>query len=194
MQKLKADELMPLEEYYRQRAEFRREVMAHKQHRQVAIGPHGTLYFENRLTIQYQIQEMLRVERIFETETIQEELDAYNPLIPDGNNLKATFMIEYEDATERQAALAKLVGIEDLVWVQIGKANRVWAIADEDIDRSRENKTSAVHFLRFQFTDEMIRNAKAGTAIGIGIEHAEYDYLVEPLSAKTRDALVADLV
>ena len=115
MQKLKPDELMPLEEYHRRRVEFRREVMAHKEHRQVAIGPHGTLYFENRLTIQYQIQEMLRVERIFETEAIQEELDAFNPLIPDGNNLTATFMIEYEDATKRQAALAKLVGIEDLV-------------------------------------------------------------------------------
>ena len=137
---------------------------------------------------------MLRVERIFETEAIQEELDGYNPLIPDGNNLKATFMIEYEDATERQAALAKLVGIENLVWARIGKADRVWAIADEDIERSREGKTSAVHFLRFQFTDEMVRDAKAGVAIGIGIEHAEYDYRVEPLGEQTRDSLVADLV
>ncbi len=194
MQKLKPDELMPLEEYHRQRAEFRHEVMAHKEHRQLAIGPHGTLYFENRLTIQYQVQEMLRVERIFETEAFQEELDGYNPLIPDGNNLKATFMIEYEDATERQAALAKLVGIENLVWARIGKADRVWAIADEDIERSREGKTSAVHFLRFQFTDEMVRDAKAGVAIGIGIEHAEYDYRVEPLGEQTRDSLVADLV
>ncbi len=193
MQKIEREELMLLEAYHQQRADFQRRVMAHKANRQVAIGPNATLYFEDRLTVQYQIQEMLRVERIFEAEAIQEELDAYNPLIPEHNNWKATFMIEYEDADERQGALARLVGIEDRVWVQVGEMDQVWSIADEDLERSREAKTSAVHFLRFQFGDDMVAAAIAGGAIAIGIDHPEYRYQTRPLKEPVRDALVADL-
>jgi len=188
-----ADDLMPLEVYHQQRREFRQRVMAHKTNRHVAVGPHATLYFEDSLTIQYQIQEMLRVERIFETQAIHEELDAYNPLIPDGNNWKATFMIEYEDQHERQVALEKFVGIEDRVWAQVGEHERVWAIADEDLERSRETKTSAVHFLRFQLDDEMVGAAQGGAAISIGIDHTEYAYSVEPLGDTARATLAADL-
>jgi hypothetical protein len=193
MKKLKADDLMPLEVYHQQRQEFRLRVMAHKTNRHVAVGPHATLYFEDRLTVQYQIQEMLRVERIFESQAIHEELDAYNPLIPDGNNWKATFMIEYEDQRERQVALEKLVGVEERVWVQVGERARVWAIADEDLDRSRETKTSAVHFLRFQLDDETVGAAKAGAAINVGIDHPEYTHDVKPLGDSVRNALAADL-
>lgn len=193
MRKITAADLMPLEAYHQQRAEFRQTVMAHKANRKLAIGPHATLYFEDRLTIQYQIQEMLRVERIFETEAIGEELASYNPLIPDGNNWKATFMLEYEDAAERHAALERLVGIEDRVWVQVAELDRVWAIADEDLERSREAKTSAVHFLRFQFSDEAVQAAKIGAAIGVGIDHDEYRHEVSVLDDAVRDALVADL-
>ncbi len=193
MEKIAREGLMGLEEYHLQRAEFRRQVMAHKVRRQVAIGPHATLYFEDRLTIQYQIQEMLRVERIFEADAIQEELEAYNPLIPDGNNWKATFMLEYEDAAERANALRQLVGIEDRVWARIGEAEPVWAIADEDIERSREEKTSAVHFLRFQFADEQVQAALNGSTVGIGIDHPSYDHQIAALDPAVRDALVADL-
>lgn len=193
MQKLTRAELMPLEEYHVQRPDFRRAVMAHKELRQIAIGPHATLYFEDRMTIQYQIQEMLRVEKIFEGAAIQEELDAYNPLIPDGNNWKATFMIEYADADERHLALSQLVGIEDRVWARVGEAEQVWAIADEDIERSRAEKTSAVHFLRFQFTDAMVRAAQAGALVSIGIDHPAYNYRVAALDTAVRNALVADL-
>jgi len=193
MQKLTRADLMPLEEYHLRRVEFRRTVMAHKGIRQIAIGPHATLYFEDRLTIQYQVQEMLRVERIFEAAAIQEELDAYNPLIPDGKNWKATFMIEYEDASERHVALSQLVGIEDRVWAQVAEGEQVWAIADEDIDRSRAEKTSAVHFLRFEFSDDMVQAAQAGAAVSVGIDHPAYNYRVAALDTAARDALVADL-
>ncbi len=193
MMHLKREDLIPLETYHEQRADFRREVMAHKANRQIAVGPHATLYFEDRLTIQYQIQEMLRVERIFEAEAINEELGAYNPLIPDGDNWKATFMIEYADAAERQVALTQLVGIEDRVWVQVGDGERTWAIADEDLERSREEKTSAVHFLRFQLDSQSVAAAKAGAAISIGIDHPAYTHSVDPLPAAARDALSADL-
>ncbi len=193
MTHIQREELIPLETYHEQRADFRRQVMAHKAKRQVAVGEHATLYFEDRLTIQYQIQEMLRVERIFEAEAINEELGAYNPLIPDGDNWKATFMIEYEDAEERHVALQKLVGIEDRVWVKVGDGERVWAIADEDLERSRESKTSAVHFLRFQLDNESVAAAKAGAAISIGIDHPAYTYSVCPVADDVRDALSADL-
>lgn len=193
MMHLKREDLIPLETYHEQRADFRREVMAHKANRQIAVGPHATLYFEDRLTIQYQIQEMLRVERIFEAEAINEELGAYNPLIPDGDNWKATFMIEYEDAAERQVALTQLVGIEDRVWMQVAGGERVRAIADEDLERSREEKTSAVHFLRFQLDSQSVAAAKAGAAISIGIDHPAYTYSVDPLPAAARDSLSADL-
>ncbi len=193
MMHLKREDLIPLETYHEQRADFRREVMAHKANRQIAVGPHATLYFEDRLTIQYQIQEMLRVERIFEAEAINEDLGAYNPLIPDGDNWKATFMIEYEDAAERQVALTQLVGIEDRVWMQVAGGERVRAIADEDLERSREEKTSAVHFLRFQLDSQSVAAAKAGAAISIGIDHPAYTYSVDPLPAAARDSLSADL-
>ncbi|MGR9092126.1 MAG: DUF3501 family protein [Gammaproteobacteria bacterium] len=193
MTQLKREDLIPLETYHEQRADFRRRVMAHKARRHVGVGAHATLYFEDRLTIQYQIQEMLRVERIFEAEAINEELGAYNPLIPDGDNLKATFMIEYEDQAERQVALEKLVGIENRVWVQVGDGERVWAIADEDLERSRATKTSAVHFLRFQLDSESVAAAKAGARISIGIDHPAYTHSVEPVAGEIRDALSADL-
>ncbi len=192
MQKLTRDDLYSLEKYAEARADFRAKVMAHKKNRQVAIGPHATLYFEDRLTIQYQIQEMLRVERIFEAAGIQEELDAYNPLIPDGANLKATFMIEYPDPEERQQALAKLVGIEDKVWLQVAGFDKVFPIADEDLERDTEEKTSSVHFLRFELIPEMIAAAKSGGAMAMGIDHPNYSYQVEALPDGVRDSLVSD--
>ena len=193
MQKLTRDDLYSLEKYAETRGEFRAQVMAHKKNRQVAIGPHATLYFEDRLTIQYQIQEMLRVERIFEAAGIQEELDAYNPLIPDGANLKATFMIEYADPEERQEALAKLVGIEDKVWLRVEGFDKVFPIADEDLERTTEEKTSSVHFLRFELNPEMAAAAKSGAAMAVGIEHPNYSHTVDALPGAVRDSLVADL-
>ena len=168
------DDLMSLEQYAEQREEFRQQVLAHKKHRQVALGPNATLYFEDRLTLLYQIQEMLRIEKVFEADGINEELEAYNPLIPTGRNFKATFMIEYADATVRAAQLEKMVNIEDLVWMQIGEYDKVWSIADEDLERSNETKTSAVHFLRFQISDTMAQDLKAGADWLIGVHHAVY--------------------
>lgn len=190
---LKRDDLMSLEQYHRERPAFRAKVLAHKAARQVAIGPHVTLAFEDALTIQYQVQEMLRVERIFETEGIEEELAAYNPLIPDGDNWKATMMIEYEDVEERRRALEKLVDIEDRVWIRIGEHPPVFAIADEDLDRTREGKTAAVHFLRFPLTPALAAAAKRGERIAIGIDHSEYHHVVEELAPASRSSLVADL-
>jgi len=190
---LKRDDLMSLEQYHRERPAFRAKVLAHKAARQVAIGPHVTLAFEDALTIQYQVQEMLRVERIFETEGIEEELAAYNPLIPDGDNWKATMMIEYEDVEERRRALERLVGIEDRVWIRIGEHPPVFAIADEDLDRTREGKTAAVHFLRFPLTPTLVAAAKRGERIAIGIDHSEYHHVVEELAPASRSSLVADL-
>lgn len=193
MTHLTRDDLMPLERYHAARPEFRRQVIAHKSARQITLGGHATLYFEDRLTIQYQIQEMLRVERIFEAEAIEDELHAYNPLIPDGDNWKATFMIEYPDIEERRVALERLVGIEHRVWARVGELPPVYAIADEDIERSRDNKTSAVHFVRFQLTPAMVEAAKAGASIGIGIDHPQYLHAIDPLPPAARDTLVADL-
>jgi len=156
------------------------------------LSDHATLYFEDRLTMQYQIQEMLRVERIFEQEGIQEELDAYNPLIPDGSNLKATFMVEYEDEQERKKALAELIGVEDKVWIQVDGNDKVYAIADEDMEREDETKTSSVHFMRFEFTPEMIEAAKGGAAINMGVDHQNLSVSVSPISEDSRKALVAD--
>jgi len=192
MQKLTRDDLYSLEDYAQVRGDFRAKVMAHKKDRQVAVGPHATLYFEDRLTIQYQIQEMLRVERIFEREGIEDELGAYNPLIPDGSNWKATFMIEYGNEDERREALARLIGIEDKVWVQVGDQARVWAIADEDLDRTAADKTSSVHFLRFELTPEMVAAAKGGAALSMGIDHPEYRHQVV-VAPGVRGSLVADL-
>lgn len=171
MQKLKRSDLWPLEQYAERRPEFRRQVLEHKRTRQVALGPHARVYFEDRLTIQYQIQEMLRIERIFEPAAIQDELDAYNPLVPDGSNWKATFMIEYEDPGERQAALERLSGIEDRVWLQIAGHEKNYAIADEDIERERDGKTSAVHFLRFEIPKAAAAAVLAGAGMGMGIDH-----------------------
>ena len=174
MPHLTRDDLMSLEEYAAARPQFRARVMAHKKNRALPIGPNATLYFEDRLTMQYQIQEMLRIERVFEPEGIQDELDVYNPLIPDGRNWKATFMIEYEDVAERQKRLAELKGIEDKVWVRVGDHDKVYAIANEDLERTDETKTSSVHFLRFELTDEMAKDARAGAQIAAGIDHPGY--------------------
>ena len=185
-------ELMTLEQYDAARPSFRKDVIAHKRNRQIAIGPDIILSFEDRTTIQYQIQEMLRVERIFERAGIQEELDAYNPLIPDGNNLKATFLIEYEDASERRIALSKLGKVEHHIWLQVTGGSKSWAIADEDLERSNETKTSSVHFLRFDLDDHSISNAKSGKPISIGVEHQAYTHKVAPIPDAVRKTLVAD--
>jgi hypothetical protein len=192
MHSLSRNDLMSLEQYAEQRGDFRARVMAHKKTRQVPIGAHATLYFEDRLTMQYQIQEMLRVERIFESAGIQEELDAYNPLIPDGSNWKATFMIEFDDVDERRDALARLVGIEHKVWVQVADQDKVYAIADEDLERSTDDKTSAVHFVRFDLTPAMVSAVKAGSPVRMGTDHPEYSYQVE-LAPAVRDSLANDL-
>jgi hypothetical protein len=192
MLSLSRSDLMSLEQYAAQRGDFRARVMEHKKSRQVPIGAHATLYFEDRLTMQYQIQEMLRVERIFEADGIQEELDAYNPLIPDGSNWKATFMIEFDDVDERRDALARLVGIEHKVWVQVADQDKIYAIADEDLERSTDDKTSAVHFVRFDLTPAMVSAVKAGSPVHMGTDHAEYSYRVE-LAPAVRDSLANDL-
>ena len=170
MQKLSRNDLWSLEQYAEHRAEFRRRVLAHKRNRQVALGAHARLYFEDRLTIQYQIQEMLRIERVFEAKGIQEELDAYNPLIPDGQNWKATFMLEYDDPEQRRLELDRLAGIEDRVWLRVDSGERIYAIADEDMERERGQKTSAVHFLRFELPPETVRALNAGAMVTGGID------------------------
>ena len=193
MEKLKREDLYSLEQYSELRDDFRRKVMAHKKKRVVPIGAHATLHFEDRLVMQYQIQEMLRIERIFEAPAIQEELDAYNPLIPDGSNWKATLMIEYDDVEERREALQRLRGVEDKIWVQVGDHEKVYAIADEDLEREDDTKTSSVHFLRFELTPEMVADAKAGAEIAVGIDHDAYREEVRPLPEATRESLVGDL-
>lgn len=189
---LRHEDLFSLEKYARVRPEFRARVLAHKKNRQLPIGAHATLYFEDALTMQYQVQEMLRLERMFEPDLIQEELDVYNPLIPDGHNWKATFMVEYSDENERRAALAKLIGIEKKVWLQVEGCDRVYPIANEDLERETEDKTSAVHFMRFELTPQMIAAAKGGATIRAGIDHDLYRESVTVPPA-VRDSLVADL-
>jgi len=193
MQKIAHHDLMTLEQYAKARNEFRAKVMAHKKDRQVQIGKNATLYFEDRLTMQYQIQEMLRAERIFEEEAIQDELDAYNPLIPDGTNWKATFMIEFPDLEERRVALERMIGIEDKVWVQVADFSKVYAIADEDLERETGKKTSSVHFLRFELTPDMIKAVKGGAALSMGIDHPAYTHSVMPVSEAIRASLAGDL-
>ncbi len=187
------DSLLSLEAYARQRKEFRAKVMAHKRDRTVHLGEHATLVFEDEQTIRYQIQEMLRIERTFEEAGIQDELDAYNPLIPDGRNFKATMMIEYPDAEERKRALAELKGIEDRVWVQVESCARVYAIADEDLERETEEKTSAVHFLRFELTEEMAKSLKSGAALSLGVDHKNYQAEIGAVAAGVRTSLAQDL-
>jgi len=193
MSKLTREDLYSLEEYSNLRPEFRSKVMEHKKSRQLHLGDHITLYFEDRLTMQYQIQEMLRAERIFESEGIQEELDAYNPLIPDGSNWKATMMVEYTDVEERKQALAKLIGIEGSIYMQVEGHDKVDPIADEDLERETEEKTSAVHFLRFELSPEMIKALKSGAALIAGVEHPHYRIEASPVREDIRDSLLADL-
>lgn len=193
MHKLERKDLMSLEEYAQKRPAFREEIIAHKRARTLHIGPHLTLLFEDRLTMQYQVQEMLRAERIFEAEGIQEELDAYNPLIPDGRNWKATLLIEYGDENERRTALGQLIGIEDRVWLQVAGHGRVAPIADEDLERETEEKTSSVHFLRFELTAEMAASLKQGAALDAGVDHPHYRHAVKPVPDVFRRALLADL-
>lgn len=193
MAKLTRNDLMTLEAYAKARNAFRAEVMAHKKQRNVALGEHLTLIFEDELTIRYQVQEMLRAEKIFEETGIQNELDAYNPLIPDGSNWKATMMIEYEDIDERRRMLTRLVGIEDRVWVRVAGFARVYAIADEDLERATEQKTSAVHFLSFELTTEMSRALKQGAALSMGVDHPSYQATFDPIPPTVRASLLLDL-
>lgn len=192
MPKIDRASLMPLEAYAKERTAFRAKVMAHKKHRQIALGAHLTLSFEDELTMRYQVQEMLRVERIFEEAGIHDELDAYNPLIPDGRNFKATMLLEYPDAQDRKQKLAGLIGVEDRVWVQVEGCAKVYAIADEDLERENEEKTSSVHFLRFELTEEMARSAKHGAALSVGVDHPNYT-TQRQLADDERNALVSDL-
>lgn len=193
MQKISRSDLYSLEKYAEIRLEFRRQVMRHKQARRLPIGPNATLYFEDRLTIQYQVQEMLRAERIFEADGIEEELAVYNPLIPDGHNWKATFMVEYDDPVERHRRLAELVGIEDHVWLRVDGLDRVAPIADEDLERDTDEKTSTVHFLRFELSGEMVERLKAGGTLSAGIDHRHYHSIVDPVPEEVRAALIEDL-
>ncbi len=192
MEKLTRDDLFSLEQYAEARADFRRKVLDHKRDRRLALGTNAALYFEDRLTMQYQVQEMLRIERIFEAEGINEELDAYNPLIPDGSNWKATFMIEFAEVAERRAMLAQLKGIEDRVYVQVADFDRVYAIADEDLERADEAKTSAVHFLRFEFPPEQIAALRSGSSLVAGIDHENYRVEVSPVPDNIRQSLLLD--
>jgi hypothetical protein len=187
------DSLLSLEAYAKARPEFRQRVLAHKKARTLHLGEHVTLLFEDELTIRYQIQEMLRIERTFEEEGIRDELDAYNPLVPDGSNLKATMLIEYENVDERKAALAKLKGIERYVFVEVESFPGVEAIADEDLPRSTDEKTAAVHFLRFELSREMVSALKSGARLGLGVDHPAYRATIPEVSKETRDSLAADL-
>ena len=193
MPRIERSNLMALEAYARERPQFRSRVMAHKKIRTVQLGDHLTLIFEDELTVRYQVQEMLRVERIFEEEGIEEELEAYNPLIPDGRNLKATMMLEYPEPEERRRWLERLIGIEDKVWVEVEGFERVWAIADEDLERENEQKTSSVHFLRFEFAENAVQALKNGAGLTVAVEHPHYAARV-PVPSAVRDALVKDFV
>jgi hypothetical protein len=193
MPRITRESLMTLEAYAKTRPQFRARVMAHKKNRIVHLGAHVTLMFEDELTMRYQIQEMLRTERIFEEDGIEQELDAYNPLVPDGGNWKATMMIEYPDEAERRAMLSKLIGVEDRVWMQVKGCPRVYAIADEDLERETAEKTASVHFLRFELEPAMIAALKGGAALSAGVDHANYAATVSPLDAAVTASLVNDL-
>jgi hypothetical protein len=189
-----AGSLMSLEQYAKARKEFRARVLAHKKDRTVQLGKHVTLVFEDELTMRYQIQEMLRVERIFEEEGIRDEIDAYNPLVPDGSNWKATMLIEYPDIEERRVALGKLIGVEDRVWVKIEGQPRVYAVADEDLERENDNKTSAVHFLRFELSAPMKQALKGGVALSMGVDHPNYSATMDKVGEAIARSLLKDLV
>jgi hypothetical protein len=192
MEKLNKSDLFSLEEYSINRDSFRKKVLEEKQHRKVYIGEHVVLLFENKNTIQYQIQEMLRIEKIFDAEGIQEELDAYNPLIPDGSNLKAVMLIEYPDVEERKEKLKILKGIEKKIWIKVGSHNKVYAIADEDLEREDETKTSAVHYLRYEFSVSMINDWKNGSSIVMGIDHENYQSSETIISSDISSSLSGD--
>jgi uncharacterized protein DUF3501 len=189
-----AESLMSLEQYAKSRKDFRAKVLAHKKNRTVRLGEHVTLVFEDELTMRYQIQEMLRVERIFEEKGIREELDAYNPLVPDGSNWKATMLIEYPNVEERKPALAGLIGVEDRVWIGIAGHSRVYSIADEDLERENEEKTSSVHFLRFELTPPMKWALKDGAGLSVGVDHPNYRASIDAVAAGVRNSLLNDLV
>jgi hypothetical protein len=191
--KLERKDLLGLEEYAQKRDVLRQQIIAHKRARTLHIGPNLTLLFEDRETMRYQIQEMLRAERIFEAAGIQDELDAYNPLIPDGSNWKATMLIEFGEVEERREALGKLMGIEDKVWLRVHGHAQVFPIADEDLERETAEKTSAVHFLRFELTSSMVKALKEGELLDAGVDHPEYSYSVKPVPAELQKSLVADL-
>ncbi len=193
MQKLSREDLYSLEKYSEIRNSFRAEVMQHKRHRRLALGSNAALYFEDRLTMQYQVQEMLRIEKIFEADGIEEELAAYNPLIPDGSNWKATFMLEFADEEERRGMLKRLLGIETCIWLQVGDAPKIRPIADEDLERSDDSKTSAVHFLRFELSRIEIDALQAGEKLAAGIDHENYQVEIDPVSEDTRASLLGDL-
>jgi hypothetical protein len=193
MPRIARESLLSLEAYAKERNAFRAKVIAHKKERTVHLGEHVTLIFEDELTIRYQIQEMLRIERTFEEAGVQEELEVYNPLIPDGDNFKATMMIEYPDVAERARMLAKMKGIEDRVWLQAEGCAKVFAIADEDLPRENAEKTSAVHFLRFQLDDETRKSLKYGVTLAIGVDHPVYSATEDPVSPQVRASLVGDL-
>ncbi|MDH5518307.1 MAG: DUF3501 family protein [Gammaproteobacteria bacterium] len=193
MSKLSRDNLYSLEEYAEMRPTYRQKVMEHKKNRRVFLGDNATLYFESELTMRYQVQEMLRIEKIFDKEGIEEELSAYNPLIPDGKNWKATFMIEFSNEDDRKAALGKMIGIEEKVYVMVEGHDPVWAIADEDLERNTEEKTSSVHFMRFELSDEMISALRSGKALTMGIEHPAYTYQLNITDDGIRNSLLDDL-
>ena len=193
MKKLTREDLLSLEKYSEVRNDFRSKVIKHKKNRRLPIGPNATLYFEDNLIMHYQIQEMLRAERIFEANAINDELAVYNELIPEGNNWKATFMIEFADEGERRLALSKMFGIEDKVWLKIDGFNEIYPFSDEDLERENENKTSAVHFLRFQLNHEMVGALKLGSQLSAGISHGAYQHTVNPIPDNIRESLISDL-
>jgi len=193
MAKLTREDLYSLEQYTEMRDDYRKKIMAHKKNRRLELGEHLLLMFEDQLLMQYQVQEMLKAEKIFDAAGIEEELAAYNPLIPDGSNWKATMLIQYPDVEERQRQLTRLIGIEDLIWVQVDGFEKVYAIADEDLERDNAEKTSAVHFLRFELDSDMTAAVKSGDAISAGVEHDNYQAVASPVSTNLRDSLATDL-
>jgi hypothetical protein len=193
MSKLTRKDLYSLEEYTEKRDDYRKKIMAHKENRRLELGNNLLLSFEDKLSMQYQVQEMLKAEKIFDAAGIEEELEAYNPLIPDGTNWKATMLIQYPDVEQRQLQLTRLIGIEDLIWLQVEGFDKVYAIADEDLERDNAEKTSAVHFLRFELDTDMITAVKSGANISAGVEHENYQHVVSPVSNHLRDSLASDL-
>ncbi len=193
MQKLTKEDLYSLEEYSAMRSEFRAKMIEHKKNRVLRLGEHATVHFEDRTLMHYQVQEMLRAEKVFDAEGIQEEIDAYNPLIPDGSNWKATFMLEYDDEEIRRKRLGELIGIEKTVWVAVDGFDKVYPICNEDLERETEDKTSSVHFMRFELNADMVAAVKTGAAIGAGIEHEKYSVSVDALSNAMRASLAGDL-